>query len=155
MPSRDIGSKSDKYEMSDLRIPENGGFSPRFGARLQNASRYAVNSSPPSLSDSGKDFERQFSRILHKVYQTIEKNEMRISEQDRREAIRLEWQQVALVVDRLLLLLFLAILLSVTVGIMFQAPGSAEFLFGDPESRLASARKANSTPVAPTTEAPL
>lgn len=29
------------------------------------------------------------------MYQTIEKNEMRLAEQDRREATRVEWQQVS------------------------------------------------------------
>lgn len=33
-------------------------------------------------------------RVLNKVYQTIEKNEMRLAEQDRKEATRVEWQQV-------------------------------------------------------------
>lgn len=34
-------------------------------------------------------------RVLNKVYQTIEKNEMRLGEQDRKEATRVEWQQVS------------------------------------------------------------
>lgn len=45
-------------------------------------------------------FEKHFIRVLNKVYQTIEKNEIRLAEQDRRDTIKLEWQQVALVVDR-------------------------------------------------------
>jgi hypothetical protein len=45
-------------------------------------------------------FERQFIRVLNKVYTTIEKNEVRLLEQDRRDTIKLEWQQVALVIDR-------------------------------------------------------
>lgn len=31
---------------------------------------------------------------------TIERNELRLAEQDRRDTIRLEWQQVALIIDR-------------------------------------------------------
>jgi len=46
------------------------------------------------------NFERQFLRVLNKVYQTIERNEVRLAEQDRKDAIKLEWQQVALVIDR-------------------------------------------------------
>ena len=46
------------------------------------------------------NFERQFLRVLNKVYQTIERNDARLAEQDRRDAIKLEWQQVALVIDR-------------------------------------------------------
>ena len=57
-------------------------------------------------------FERHFVRVLNKVYQTIEKNEMRLAEQDRRDTIKLEWQQVALVIDRLVLNLFSFMLMS-------------------------------------------
>ena len=45
-------------------------------------------------------FERQFMRVLNKVYLTIERNDQRLAEQDRRDAIKLEWQQMALVLDR-------------------------------------------------------
>ncbi|CAG0886492.1 unnamed protein product [Cyprideis torosa] len=51
---------------------------------------------PPSI----ENFERQFIRVLNKVYNTIERNETRLAEQDRRDTIRLEWQQLALVIDR-------------------------------------------------------
>ena len=106
--------------------PENGGLSPRFSAHLRNPSASAT--SPPGSADN---FERQFLRVLHKVYQTIEKNEMRLAEQDRRDHIRLEWQQIALVVDRILLLCFIALTLGVTLGILFNAPHSTSFIFGD------------------------
>lgn len=48
-------------------------------------------------------FEYQFLRVLNKVYQTIERNEARLADQDRRESIKIEWQQLALVIDRLVL----------------------------------------------------
>ncbi len=69
-------------------------------------------------------------RVLQRVYQTIEKNDIRLAEQDRRDVIRLEWQQVALVVDRILLLVFLAVTVGTTAGIILNAPYSHGFLFG-------------------------
>ena len=76
----------DRYEPD--RLPENGGLSPRFSARMRSPPP------PPSTPGSSDSFERQFLRVLHKVYQTIEKNEIRLADQDRRDQIKLEWQQV-------------------------------------------------------------
>lgn len=59
---------------------------------------------------------------MHKVYQTIERNEMRLVEQDRRDAIKQEWQQLAIVIDRLLLLIFLFTTITVTFTIMLHGP---------------------------------
>ena len=120
-------SRETKFETNPrlaTGLPENGGLSPRFpSSRIRSPG-----SASPVPTDS---FERQFLRVLHKVYQTIEKNEMRLAEQDRRDQIRLEWQQIALVVDRILLLLFIVLTLGVTLGILFDAPHSTAFLFGD------------------------
>ena len=123
MPTNDLGSQRDKYEMSD-RMPENGGLSPRFCSRLRNPNTQQHGATPVET------FERQFSRFLAKVQLTIERNEMRLAEQDRKDIIRLEWQQVALVVDRLLLLLFIILTVGVTLGIILESPHSANFLFG-------------------------
>ncbi|CAD5117806.1 DgyrCDS6557 [Dimorphilus gyrociliatus] len=103
------------------RLPENGGVSPRFLRRLRQTPQ---NSSPQSLDN----LERQFMRVLQKVQQTIEKNEIRLAEQDRRDIIKLEWQQVALVVDRILLYIFVFLTIGVTLCIMFQAPLSLDWL---------------------------
>ena len=110
-------------------IPENGGVSPRLAHRLRNPS--ATNRSPINSPAGMDDFERQFMRVLQKVYITIEKNEQRLADQDRRDAIKLEWQQVAMIVDRLLLTLFMCTALGVTLAILFQAPYSASSLFGN------------------------
>ena len=42
-----------------------------------------------------EDFERNFVRVLNRIYQTIERNETRLEEQERRDATRQEWQQVS------------------------------------------------------------
>lgn len=61
-------------------------------------------------------------RVLTKVSQTIERNEIRLAHQDLRDAIKLEWQQVAQVVDRVLLSCFVAATLTITFTLMFYAP---------------------------------
>ncbi|KAK5976355.1 Neurotransmitter-gated ion-channel transmembrane region [Trichostrongylus colubriformis] len=53
------------------------------------------------------DFESEFLRVLDLVHATIERNEMRVAERDRRDATQLEWQQVAMVLDRFLLIVFI------------------------------------------------
>ena len=118
VPTKDLGER-EKYEMQERR-PENGGVSPRFSARIRNPS-----SNPPM-----DGFEKQFSRVLHKVQQTIENNEMRLAGADRREVIKVEWQQVALVVDRVLLTLFMGLTIGVTLGIVLQSPHSRTFMLG-------------------------
>lgn len=68
--------------------------------------------------DLGKDgdLEAQWSRALGRVHATIEKNEKRLTEQDRRERTELDWKQVALVSDRALLcVFFLTTIVSTTV----------------------------------------
>lgn len=96
---------------------ENGGINARFTHLLN----------PPSTNGPmAENFERQFMRVLQKVYQTIERNEMRLVDSDRRDAIKQEWQQVALVVDRLLLWCFVLVTLTLTLAIMLQAPYSAD-----------------------------
>ena len=110
------------------RLPENGGLSPRFSQRMRNATSTGPSTTIPSSNEPA--FEKQFVRVLHKVYQTIEKNEIRLADQDRRDQIKLEWQQVALVVDRLLLWIFISVTVGVTLGIMLHAPHSVSF-FGN------------------------
>ena len=129
MPSKDVESK---YERSE-RGPENGGLSPRFAARIRNPTTTLptpTGSSMGSPTPSSSEFERQFLRVLQKVYQTIEKNEIRLAEQDRKDAIKLEWQQVALVVDRILLFVFIVTTTAVTLGIMLHAPQARVFFSG-------------------------
>ena len=71
-------------------------------------------------------FESQFSRVLQKVYQTIERNEMRVLEQDKRDAIKLEWQQVAQIADRVLLLCFVSATVTITGVVLFQSPNNVQ-----------------------------
>ncbi|XP_060556811.1 ligand-gated ion channel 4-like [Ruditapes philippinarum] len=94
----------------DAEIPaQNGGLSPRFVNRLR------VGGATPTASDN---VEQQFLKVLKKVYETIERNETRLQEQDRKDILKQEWQQLALVLDRLLLLVFIIVTVTVTLVVM-------------------------------------
>ncbi|KAH9513382.1 hypothetical protein Btru_034781 [Bulinus truncatus] len=100
---------NDYYSRYDIdRRPENGGISPRFTRKF----------TPTPSTPSGDNTERQFLRVLQKVYQTIEKNEMRLEDQDRKDAIKIEWQQLALVIDRLLLFIFVVFTIAITLALI-------------------------------------
>lgn len=104
---------ADYYRRFDTdKLPENGRLSPRFIRKLN----------PSASASASETFERQFMRVLQKVYQTIERNEMRLAEQDRRDLIKQEWQQLALIIDRVLLLVFLGLTITVTLTVFFQGP---------------------------------
>lgn len=78
----------------------------------------------------GHALGKQISRTLNKVCQTITRNESRMAEQEQRSSNRLEWQQVALVVDRILLAVFTIGTIGITLGVLLHAPLSRDFLFG-------------------------
>lgn len=73
----------------------------------------------PDMEDPS---QKEFVRILHRVNKTIDKNDQRMAEQDRRDVINLEWQQLALVIDRLLLVLFVVVVICSTLSLL--VPGS-------------------------------
>ncbi|CAG5127639.1 unnamed protein product, partial [Candidula unifasciata] len=62
--------------------------------------------------------------VLQKVYETIERNDVRTAEQDKREGIKLEWQQVAQITDRLLLTCFVCFTLTITGVVLLIPPAS-------------------------------
>ena len=51
---------------------------------------------------------------------------MRLADQEERDAVKLEWQQLAMLIDRILLWLFVALTLTVTGFVLFAAPYSHE-----------------------------
>lgn len=69
-------------------------------------------------SDSKLDYH--FSMVLQSISESILTNELRLVEQDRRDAIKLQWQQVAIVADRLLMLIFVSLTLGITLGLTMQ-----------------------------------
>lgn len=78
-------------------------------------------------SDTNLDntaFEAYITKVLQKVYETIERNDIRIAEQDKKEGIKLEWQQVAQITDRLLLTCFVCVTLTITGVVLLIPPVS-------------------------------
>ncbi|GMT18412.1 hypothetical protein PFISCL1PPCAC_9709, partial [Pristionchus fissidentatus] len=65
-------------------------------------------------------FETEFLKVMKNVHATIERNEMRQVERDRRDATKLEWEQVAMVLDRFLLVVFVVATTTVTFVILYQ-----------------------------------
>ncbi|XP_042890198.1 neuronal acetylcholine receptor subunit alpha-10-like [Penaeus japonicus] len=115
---------TEKFHLQEVEAVDHFSVSPRFAPRRHGAPNNDATTMPTPLpaTPQTSDFENQFMRVLNKVYQTIEKNEMRLGEQDRKEATRVEWQQVALVCDRFLLACFLLSTTIATTTILFSSP---------------------------------
>ncbi|CAL1289880.1 unnamed protein product [Larinioides sclopetarius] len=96
---------------------ENGGISPKL-----HCSNNCITNLHRAIKNPMENFEIQFLKVLEKVYQTIERNEIRTTEQDRKDKIRSEWQHVALIIDRFLLWVFIISTLGTTFGILSMSP---------------------------------
>ena len=68
------------------------------------------------------NIEPRFFRVLEKVSSTIDRNETRCLESDNREQHELEWKQVSLVIDRLLLLVFFLAMTIASLVILTSSP---------------------------------
>jgi len=71
-----------------------------------------------STDDGGgapDQLEQQFHRTLLRVERMMRSNDARAAERDRQTTVRAEWQLVATVVDRILLVFFVATTVGVTV----------------------------------------
>ncbi len=64
----------------------------------------------------------RFDRVLGKLSTTIDKTEFRNAESDAREQFNLEWKQVSLVLDRVLLLLFFLAMTIASLVILTSSP---------------------------------
>lgn len=67
-------------------------------------------------------FENQIIRILNKVHASIDKNDHRMTDQDRKELTELEWKQTSIVLDRVLLAIFMLITIISTTTILCRSP---------------------------------
>lgn len=67
-------------------------------------------------------FENQIIRILNKVHASIDRNEQRLTEQERRELMEMEWKQTSIVLDRMLLCIFLLVTIVSTTTILCRSP---------------------------------
>lgn len=92
------------------------------GCCLQQRSQRSPRFASKSRSDDLDLFEKQVMRVLHRVHQNIERTELRISEQERKELTELEWKQTSIVLDRLLLALFFFITIITSTTILCRSP---------------------------------
>nr|CAI5829740.1 unnamed protein product [Callosobruchus analis] len=86
--------------------------------RHQNSPKFFSRSRDAELDA----FESQIVRILNKLHGSIDKNDIRLTEQERREQIELEWKQTSIVLDRVLLGIFLLITIISTTTILCRSP---------------------------------
>ncbi|CAL4133686.1 unnamed protein product, partial [Meganyctiphanes norvegica] len=104
---------AEKYHIQDLHHVDHFTVSPRFASHRHappNNDTVPTNMGPNITATTGSqtsEFEQQFLRVLNKVHQTIEKNEMRLGDQDRKEATRVEWQQAPWMIETFLYNYFL------------------------------------------------
>lgn len=77
-----------------------------------------------------EEFERNFTIVLRTMNETMKKGEQRIVASEHKEFIKREWQQVALVVDRLLLFLFVLVTVGVTLGLLLR--GTISYAMASP-----------------------
>jgi hypothetical protein len=73
-----------------------------------------------SIPSLNKEFEERFHRILKRIYRTLQHHEMRQQVGDERARIQWEWQQLATVIDRLLLFGFFFITACTTFFILVE-----------------------------------
>ncbi|KAI8789411.1 neuronal acetylcholine receptor subunit alpha-10 [Biomphalaria glabrata] len=99
---------------------QGNGTIPRTGFRRSNG----MTSASEQVSAENAQFEAYFSRVLQRVYQTLEQNDIRLAEQDQKENFKLEWQQVAQITDRLLLICFVCVTLTITGVVLLASPAS-------------------------------
>lgn len=97
------------------------GFGPNRGANNQAQANQSFTPVTNKDSDAMSSFEQYFLKVLGKVNSAIEMNEQRLAEEDAREKIKLEWQHVARIIDRVLLTIFVLVTLTTTLAIMVQA----------------------------------
>lgn len=91
-------------------------------AEFGNPSVNQSNASPEMLLRMRKleTFENSFFMVLQAMNDSMNKNEARLCASENRDYIKREWQQVALVVDRLLLFIFVLMTVGVTLGLLLQ-----------------------------------
>lgn len=83
-----------------------------------------------------ENFETSFSMVLKAMSDSLRKNEARLSASEDRDYVKREWQQVALVVDRLLLFIFMLMTVGVTLGLLLR--GTITYALAIQRSNIAS-----------------
>ncbi|CAG9836554.1 unnamed protein product [Diabrotica balteata] len=92
------------------------------GYNLQQRQQRSPKFLPRTRGNDLDAFESQVIRILHKVHSSLDKNDHRMTDQDRRDLTELEWKQASIVLDRFLLAIFLLITVISTATILCRSP---------------------------------
>lgn len=91
---------------------------------LQPKSPEPRNSVPKSASErkSGRRSlrEQKLYKVLETLNESLMRGERRLQDVEYKDLVKRQWQQVALVVDRLLLVLFTILTVGVTVGLLLR-----------------------------------
>lgn len=74
------------------------------------------------LSSANASSDPQFRRVISDVSTAIQRTELRDAEADARDQFSLEWKQVSLVIDRVLLLLFFLAMTIASLVILTSSP---------------------------------
>jgi len=94
----------------------------------------SITAAPRSSSISVRqrsDPKIRLDALMTDVQGALEQHGRRLTLREYLDAVRFEWQEVALIVDRTLLLAFVLVTFCATAIILLQAPLSTQFLFGN------------------------
>ncbi|ODM94120.1 Neuronal acetylcholine receptor subunit alpha-10 [Orchesella cincta] len=138
----DFKSRRAAYEMDDLLLEDT------VGARLSGTGGGSPGGTGNNGSSNGiAPWQRRLLYLLYRINETLEKNEDRMDDQERKDLLKLEWQQAALVIDsfggefllkfafslshcphyRLLLWIFVIATIAATFGILYMSPHTKLF----------------------------
>ncbi|CAL8102703.1 unnamed protein product [Orchesella dallaii] len=118
----DFKSRRAAYEMDDLLLEDT------VGARLGSTGAGSPGGTAGNNGNSGfAPWQRRLLYLLYRINETLEKNENRMDDQERKDLLKLEWQQAALVIDRLLLWIFVIATIGATFGILYMSPHTKLF----------------------------
>ncbi|XP_076252716.1 neuronal acetylcholine receptor subunit alpha-10-like isoform X1 [Rhynchophorus ferrugineus] len=92
------------------------------GCCLQQRAQRSPRFASKSRGDDLDVFEKHVMKILQRVHQNIDKTELRVIEQERKELTELEWKQTSIVLDRLLLAVFFCITIITSTTILCRSP---------------------------------
>nr|XP_022902055.1 neuronal acetylcholine receptor subunit alpha-7-like isoform X2 [Onthophagus taurus] len=107
------------WPWTDKHAQEDGYF---LQPRQQRSPRFLPRHKP----ENPDGFETQIIRMLNKVHTSIDRNDQRLADQERRELTELEWKQTSIILDRIFLVIFILITVVSTTTILCRSPGTED-----------------------------
>ena len=101
-----------------------GSLNTKLSYKWKNRQSVTKINSMKKIDDSTLDsiIQKHFGDIIKKISSTIEKTEMHAIERDQRKIVENEWSDFALILDRLLFLIFTSLTIISTLSIFFMSP---------------------------------